>query len=33
VRLRELERTASIYKEQLEAVTAKYQEVLSRAGA
>ena len=33
VRLRELERTARLYKEQLEAATAKYQEALSRERA
>jgi uncharacterized protein involved in exopolysaccharide biosynthesis len=33
VRLRELERTARLYKEQLEAATAKYQEALSRESA
>ena len=33
VRLRELERAAKLYKEQLEAATAKYQEALSRESA
>ncbi len=33
VRLRELERTAKLYREQLEAATAKYQEALSRESA
>ena len=33
VRLRELERTVKLYKEQLEAATAKYQEALSRESA
>ncbi len=33
VRLRELERTAKLYKEELEAATAKYQEALSRESA
>ena len=32
-RLRELERTARLYREQLEAATAKYQEALSRESA
>ena len=33
MRLRELERTAKLYKEELEAATAKYQEALSRESA